>query len=264
MKPIDMKIDTPRATGRFLQTRHTRKVVSVVWDTDRLASEGRFSFIKKGASTAVGVLYGKPFGIPFDMLVKRINARGGLHSLANRLLGSRAGRLYDVTRKLFAKGLNVPEPLGFLDARDHRSSLYISKYIDAPNLAVMHKNGVFKDMPGLAKELSRALSDWHLSGAVHGDLKWSNILVTKAGNGLECFFVDLDQTRFFARPDAKGASKDLVRFCRTAFQIGEEKWFDEEFLPAYLEALPAAFRSRIDVEAVRRIARREHFLKTGK
>src|SRR3989304_4552024 len=71
MKPIDMKIDTPRATGRFLQTRHTRKVVSVVWDTDRLASEGRFSFIKKGASTAVGVLYGKPFGIPFDMLVKR-------------------------------------------------------------------------------------------------------------------------------------------------------------------------------------------------
>lgn len=264
MRRLDVEINIVNARGRFSKNPYTRKVASVVLDMDRLASEECFSFIKKGSSTTVGVLYGKPFEIPFDMLVKRINSRGGLHSLVKRLSGSRAGRLYDVTCKLFAKGLNMPEPLGFLDARDHKSSFYISKYIDAPNLAVMYKNGAFKDMPGLAKELSRALSDWHISGAVHGDLKWSNILVTKAGNGLGCFFVDLDQARLFSRPDAKGASKDLVRFYRTALQVGAEKWLDEEFLPAYMEALPATFRSRIDVEAVRRIARREHFLKTGK
>lgn len=264
MKPVDMKIDTSRVRGRFLKTPHTRNIASVVWDMDRLASEGRLSFIKKGASTTVGVLYGKQFDIPFDMLVKRINSRGRLHSLIKRLSGSRAARLYGVTCKLFAKGLNVPEPLGFLDARNHKSSFYISKYIDAPNLAVIYKDGAFKDMPGLAKELSAALSDWHLSGAVHGDLKWPNILVAKTGKGLECFLVDLDQARLFARPSAKGASKDLGRFYRAALQAGAEKWFDGEFLPAYLEALPTAFRSGIDVEAVRRIARAEHFLKTGK
>ncbi|MFZ3071949.1 MAG: hypothetical protein WA162_01755 [Thermodesulfobacteriota bacterium] len=277
MKPPDMKIDTPRAGGRFLKTPHALNIASIVWDMDRLASEGRLSFIKKGSSTTVAVLYGKPFELPFDMLVKRINSRGGLHSLIKRLSGSRAARLYGVTCKLFAKGLNVPEPLGFLDARDGKSSFYISKYIDALSLAVMYKDGAFKDMSGIARELSRALSYWHLSGAVHGDLKWSNILVTKvtpfykgglggikAGKGFGCFFVDLDQTRLFARPSAKGAGKDLGRFFRTALQVGAEKWFDDEFLPAYLEALPAAFRSGIDVEVIRRNARREHFLKTGK
>ena len=89
-------------------------------------------------------------------------------------------------------------------------------------------------------------AEWHLSGAVHGDLKWSNILVQKSGKELNFFLVDLDQTKLYQLPNVKGIRKDLARFYRYGLELNAEAWVLKEFLPAYSWSIPARLKDEID------------------
>lgn len=223
-------------------------------------NKGRFTLIKDGTTTTVGIIEGQGFGLDpdFDLLVKRFNYKGPLHSLARRLSGSRARHLFEVSLELFKKGLSVAEPMGFIEDEGEKNSFYFSRYVPgAENLATMYVEGRFDDPPAIASGLGGVLSSWHASGAVHGDLKWTNILVRVEAGSREFLVIDLDQSSLNTTPSLKGIRGDLVRFVRYGLYIKASDWVEGEFFPAYLASLPPVLKSQLDVEAIREDARRE-------
>ncbi|MBI5598235.1 MAG: hypothetical protein HY890_00685 [Deltaproteobacteria bacterium] len=255
LKYQEMDISTVDKRGRLVETGHTAGIMSLLEGVDGLMDDTRrFTLIKDDRATTVGVAGGPQAGLPFDVVIKRFNYKGALHSMAKRFSGTRARRLYGLTLELFKRGLGVPDPIGFLEDVRGRNSFYVSKFIaGAENLALMWKDGRFEEPHALTAALAGAIAGWHARGAVHGDLKWSNMLVKKGGRVPTCFFIDLDNARLYPEANLKGMVKDLERFYRYALRLGAREWVDEEFLPAYLKALPERIREKIGPDRINKI-----------
>ncbi len=212
-----------------------------------------FLRIKHDRSTTVGILKGDLFGQPFDLLVKRFNYRGLPDLLVRGIAGSRARRLWQISYKLYEKGLPVPRPLACIESSPlQKTSFYLSASIDrADNLANLYlKNGFLR--PGeIAAQLSLMIANWHVNGAVHGDLKWSNILVQENGSTYTFFLVDLDQSKLYHRPSLKGIRRDLRRFYRFGLEVGAEDWVESEFFSAYRACLPGDLKSHLDLTSIK-------------
>ncbi len=240
--------------GRFRKGQFGRAFESLFKDIASKSADIRI--LKDGASTTVGVMRGQGFSLPFDLVIKRFKYKGALHSMAKRVAGSRARLLYRVNLKLFENDLKVPCPVGFMEG--FKDSFYCSEYIEgSDNLAAMYENGFFGEPRKFAGDLARALSAWHLKGAVHGDLKWTNILVRKtrcsvpgSGGEWDFFFIDLDQAVLNKEWSARGAEKDLERFYSHALRFGAGSWVAEEFFPAYLKELPPPFIGKLDISMI--------------
>lgn len=245
-----------RATGPISFPSNVRLLQK---DLDSLINAGESFTLTKHDITTVGVLDGHVFGLEQDLLIKRFNDRGIIDYIARRLLKSRARRLWDITQRLSDKGLPVPRPLGFLEpSLLRRNSFFISSFIEnSSNLADVYKQGLFKDPRSIAAVLGKTLSAWHMAGAVHGDLKWSNILMQNTIDGISFFLVDLDNARLYPKPRIRGITRDLVRFYRYGLELGAEEWVRSEFLPSYLGMLDRDVGNRIDVMRIRVKARKD-------
>ncbi len=207
---------------------------------------------KKYSSTiAVGVLKGKVVGLPHDLWLKRFNEKGFFDFLLKRLFWSRAERLFLVSQRLYEKGLPIPMPVAFIKPSFRiRHAFFLSLLIeDSENLLHAYKKGLFDK--NVARQLAEALSEWHMAGAVHGDLKWSNILMQKNNGELKFFFVDLDQAKLYSRPKIKGIIKDLVRFYRGGLELGAEEWVDSKFFPQYIAHIPSEIKVDIDLRYIK-------------
>ena len=218
-------------------------------DLDSIINKGDSFTVKKHDLTTVGVLDGHIFGFGHDLLIKRFNYRGLLDFAVRRIFSGRAERLWNISQRLFADGLPVPQPLGYVEpSRWRKNSFFISSVIEnSLNLADVYKQGLFSEPQRLAAILAGTLSAWHMAGAVHGDLKWSNILMQKNGDVISFFLVDLDSAKLYARPEVKGIRKDLIRFYRYGLELGAEEWVRTEFLPAYREKLAGHIKDKIDL-----------------
>jgi len=245
---MELNVRIKDKRGKLLNTPYAPRIMTILEDIEGVVRNREcFSIIKDGSTTTVGFVKGGMFGIPFDIALKRFNYRyrGMLHTIAKRIAGTRARRLYGINLKFFKKGLCVPQPLGFLEAADAKNSFYISRYEEViDNLASLYvcKKGLFNRIDRLASRLAQTIAKWHLSGAVHGDLKWTNILVAKDA----FFFVDTDQANLFRRPNIKGMNKDIARFSRYGVRLGAQTWLKREFLPAYASFLPDDIRGKIE------------------
>jgi len=90
-----------------------------------------------------------------------------------------------------------------------------------------------------------------MAGAVHGDLKWSNIMVQSNAGPINIFFIDLDQAKLYSTPRIRGIEKDLSRFYCYGLELGAEEWVMSEFFPAYMEMLPDVIKNRVDLVRVK-------------
>jgi tRNA A-37 threonylcarbamoyl transferase component Bud32 len=220
---------------------------------------GRSFFpIKKDISSVSGILGGKLFGLPHDIWVKRFNYDGFFSHLYQVVFGSKAGHLWRVNSRLYDKSLPVPEPVAFVGPtfRERNSFFLTIAVAGAENLGELYKKGNFREPEKIAKGLAGTLAEWHLSGAVHGDLKWSNILLQRNAGDDRFFFIDLDRSRLHRLPDMKGMRKDLVRFYRYGLELGAQDWVDKSFFPEYLACLTRELRKGIGLDAVRKQALR--------
>lgn len=222
--------------------------------------ETKKSFLlkKHDISTTVGILMGKDFGFPCDLLVKRFNYRGFFDFLAHKISKDRAKRLWEKNLELYNEGLPVPKPIAFIESSlKHRNSFFISSVIsDAERLSHLYRNGKIKNK-GFTMRLAETIAGWHLKGAVHGDLKWPNILVQENENTCKIYLVDLDQSRLYPEPSISGIIKDLKRFYRFGLELGAETWVDAEFFDKYMEFIPDRIRNMIDPALIRNAAFKE-------
>jgi tRNA A-37 threonylcarbamoyl transferase component Bud32 len=220
--------------------------------------EEKKSFVlkKHDGLTTAGIVRGNEFGISHDIFVKRFHYRGFFDFLIHQFVNDRAKRLWERSLSLYKMGLPVPEPLAYIKSSFRkRNAFYLSRVVEnAESLWSAYKKGVFHENHTLVQLLARTLAEWHLKGAVHGDLKWPNILVQKEQDGYAYVFIDLDHSRICPVPSLKGISTDLKRFYRFAIQIGAEQWAESVLFPAYSACLPDKIRMRIDLPDIMRKA----------
>lgn len=224
-----------------------------------------FVLKKHDGFTTAGIITGDELGMAHDVFVKRFNDRGFFDFLIHQVSNDRAKRLFDRSRSLYEKRLSVAEPLLYIRASlRKRNSFFLSRVVEhAESLWSFYKKGIFQEDRSLVQLLARTIADWHAKGAVHGDLKWPNILVQKEANGCAFVFIDLDHAKLCPVPSLKGIDRDLKRFYRFALEIGAEQWADSAFFPAYSACLPDEIRARVDIPEIRRKAVRE-WMKKGR
>lgn len=233
---------------------------SILYELDSVMKNPDFFHIRKNdAATTAGVLSGKALGISKDLWLKRFNFRGHFDLLGKILIGSRARRLYLVSQKLYPKGLSIPAPIAYLEPTFLRhNSFYISTVIEnSDNLRAIYKKGGTPVLETIAEALGEAIAQWHAAGAVHGDMKWSNILLQKSESKIRFVFVDLDQARLHRTPNIKGIIRDLCRFYRYGLELGVSGWVDTDFFPAYWAALPSGLKGKISLQSIRDTAHAE-------
>lgn len=235
-------------------------------DLNSIIDKRESFFLKKhDFSTTVGILKGGDFGLSSDLLVKRFNDRGIFDFLLHRIVNGRAKRLWKRNLMLYNKGLPVPEPLSYEEASlRQRNSFFFSSVIEnAENLWNLFRKGLFSEDSGLLERLARTIAEWHLNGAVHGDLKWPNILVHRDSGGWRFFLIDLDQARLYSTPSVSGIINDLRRFYRFGLEAEAEGWVESEFFPAYRALIPDEMKKKISFDAIKQKAT-EEWIKKGR
>lgn len=212
-----------------------------------------FSLLKNDSSTTVGIIRGEDFNLLSNLWVKRFNYKGFSDFLLKLIFGSRARRLWDINQRLYKKSLPVAKPVIYIEPSfKQKDSFYLASFIDnSDNLGNIYKKGLFHKCETLAVKLAKTIAEWHSAGAVHGDLKWSNILMQKCDKEYRFFLVDLDQSKLYPAPSIKGIKKDLTRFYRYGLELGAEEWVDSEFFPKYISIIPDKIRSKIDLDYIK-------------
>jgi len=238
-----------------------KKIVAVSYDklNSFMESSGLFVPKKRDITTVTGIIKSTAFGLSRDIWVKRFNYKGHWNFLVKKSFGNKAKRLYHTNLRLYEKGLPVPKPITYFEpSLKQKYSFFLSDFIDnADNLASVYINRGFTETKGITLLLSNTLAEWHLSGAVHGDLKWSNILLQNSDDRYEFFLIDLDQSKLYSAPSIRGIVKDLKRFYRYSLELNAEEWVKSSFFPAYSSLLPDNIRSRIDLTSIVNRARKE-------
>jgi len=236
-------------------------------DLNAIVDKGEsFSLKKHDFSTTVGILKGSDFGLSRDLLVKRFNYRGFFDFVLHKLFNSRAKRLWKTSLRLYREGLSVPEPVAYEEASfKQRNSFFFSSVIeDAESLWSLYRKGHFSEDSGLLERLAGTIAEWHLRGAVHGDLKWPNILVQRTGEGHRLFLIDLDQARIYSAPSARGIINDLKRFYRFGLEAEAADWVEKIFFPAYLSFIPEKIKTGIKFDEIKKKATEEWIKKGSK
>ena len=178
-------------------------------DPDRLLDEGQIFKAGNTVRAARIELNGKSY------FLKRFNCKGFGYRLKNAFRRSRAVRSWLVSWGFRLRSLPVPEPLICLEERRLRllgRSYILFEFIEQTEpLAKLWPRLDVCARRGLLVRMALLLGRMHLFGGLHGDLKWSNILVRGQG-GKELYLIDLDGSKIVGPGKLRGKRKDLERF----------------------------------------------------
>jgi len=188
-----------------------KDVPDFVAKVDGLMGRGRI--LKKGDTSDVSCVtwHGT------DLVVKRYNNRGLVHSLRHNIKASRACRSWRSGVELMSLGIHTPRPVAYIEQRKGpllQKCYLITEYVKGCNLHVFLRDESItqeqkKTVLGNVAELLNRLGKARIT---HGDLKHTNILITQQGpviTDLDAMIVHRWQPFFEARRD-----KDIERFLR--------------------------------------------------
>lgn len=171
----------------------------------QILKDGRTSFV---SHTSLG-------GI--EVVIKRYNHKGLLHSLRHTLKGSRAKRCWLNANRLLLLGIPTPRPLAYIDERRGpllHCSYFIARYVNGQGLyGILRDESVPEDqrqrLIGQVVHVLERMADHAIS---HGDLKHTNMLC----DGDRIMFTDLDsmQVHRVACLQRHRHKRDLARFLR--------------------------------------------------
>jgi len=175
-----------------------------------------------------------------SVLVKEYFFRNGLHGLKPFLLKPRPTKVWQISWHLLGRGISVPEPFCYLLKRKGllcTAGYLFSRYIpQCHNLAELlidpEKRERRLNSGKLIGTLARSIASLHESRVLHGDLKWSNILVHEVEDRV--WFVDLDAARQHRRALTPArASRDLADFVFNGLEYGVEESVFNRLIDGY-------------------------------
>lgn len=128
-----------------------------------------------------------------DVVVKRYNNKGFIHSLRHTIKRSRARRGWLHGHRLGMLNIATPKPLAYIERRRGllvEKSYLVNQYVDGQNLYefLRDKNVTQQQRSTAMQQVENLLEEMGKHRITHGDLKNTNILVTKTGPVL----IDLD------------------------------------------------------------------------
>ena len=131
-----------------------------------------------------------------EIVVKRYNHKGTIHSLRHTIKKSRARRSWLHAHRLEMLNIATPSPLAYLEKRKTKlvwKSYFLTKYVAGQNLYYFLRDGSVseKERSTVTRQLRELLAKLEKYRISHGDLKHSNILVTENGPVL----TDLDSMK---------------------------------------------------------------------
>ncbi len=152
-----------------------------------------------------------------DVVIKRYNHKGLLHSLRHTFKGSRARRCWLNANRLLLLGIATPQPLAYLDQYQGpllRRSYFITEFVNGQGLhGILRDRDVPEDrkqrlIDGVVHTLDRMASH----GISHGDLKHTNILCRE--NTIVLADLDGMEIHRIAWVQRRCHRRDMARFHR--------------------------------------------------
>jgi len=131
-----------------------------------------------------------------EIVVKRYNYKGTIHSLRHTIKKSRARRSWLHSHRLAMVNIATPEPLAYLEQRKSKlvwKSYFVTKYVVGQNLYyfLRDSNVTEKRRSTVTQQVRELLDKLEKHDISHSDLKHSNILIAENGPVL----TDLDSMR---------------------------------------------------------------------
>ena len=187
------------------------KSLGFIKELDKLMDEGQV--LKNGNTCYVSrlMLNGQ------DVVVKRYNHKGFIHSLRHTIKKSRARRGWLQGHRLGMLNITTPKPLAYIEQLKKKliwKSYLFTEYVDGQKLYDFRQDSnVTKEQRSMINQQIKGLLDkmgeYHIT---HGDLKHTNILVTDNGPIL----IDLDgmKAHKLSWTYKRDRAKDLQRFLK--------------------------------------------------
>ena len=154
----------------------------------------------------------------------------------------RATNVWDMSWHLTEHSVPVPRPLGYFVQRmgsDWGTSTFCCELIkDCSNLNAIFLGAEVRSQwligEGFLEIFADGVASMHQSGVVHGDLKWTNILVDEPS--LHYWLVDLDSCAHLPEVGRdRHAARDLARFVVSGLENGVRRDILKPFLDRYAE-----------------------------
>ncbi len=196
--------------------------------------------LKRGRRTVVWLDGAGPDGEP--VAVKHMPLGSWRERLDAWFRGSPAVAQYESALALRRAGIAVPEPLAVVEAAGEgprgASALVMRAVVGAQTLNETYQALGPGDRRRFARELARFVAGLQGAGAWAPDLKESNILVRRTGQGFAFVLVDLDRVRFpVSGVSRRRRLRNLVHLDRSLGRYADDR--DRlAFLAAYRRAVP--------------------------
>jgi len=185
-----LKIRTSRHFAVFDRNFiESAKPIDFIKQIDSLMDAGQI--LKKGNTSYVSRINfnGK------DIVVKRYNHKGLVHSLRHTIMGSRARRCWLYGHRLGMLNIPTPKPIAFIEQRNGLllwQSYLITEFVAGRRLYDCLQDANDEQRSKIALQIRQLLDNLGNNRITHGDMKPTNILITKNGPVL----TDLDSIKF--------------------------------------------------------------------
>lgn len=184
------------------------KALDLICSIDKLMDEGQI--LKKGNTCYVSRLTWNEK----DIVVKRYNHKGFIHSLRHTIKSSRARRGWIHGHRLGMLDIATPKPLAYIEQLNKKliwKSYLVTEYVEGQKLYDFkhNSNAPHEQHQMINKQIKDLLNKMEKNHITHGDLKHTNILVT--GNGIVITDLDGMKAHKFDWRYKSSRSKDLQR-----------------------------------------------------
>lgn len=131
-----------------------------------------------------------------ELVIKRYNNKGLLHSIRHSIKGSRAKKCWVIGNRLVLCNINTPKPAAFIEKRKFgiiTQSYIITEFIQADHLTDIITSSKLSDeyKQDILADIKLMLAQLYDAKITHNDLKPSNILISKN----KPILIDLDSTK---------------------------------------------------------------------
>lgn len=164
-----------------------KELIQFLKNPDNLFSHSETTILKDGNSATVAKVY----ILDKFYILKRYNIKSSWHGVKRMLRDTRAAHSWKLGQLIRLFGIPTAKPIAFIEKRIfglRGTSYLLTEYIDAPHIGDYFCHCNPEQIQQTVKNLMVILTNLAKLRVTHGDLKMTNILITKEGPVL----IDLD------------------------------------------------------------------------